>query len=119
MSFHVSEGGLEGLLPSPEGVHRWSRAMATSGVTSTISAPTDGTRPPPQITNCSCSPRPRPGGPRCLRRKCDGDPMAARTGTERAAGTARSVLQNGQSASRPPSSTAMALKVASVKPASV
>ena len=47
MSFHVSEGGLEGLLPSPRGVHRWSRAMATSGVTSTISAPTDGTRPLP------------------------------------------------------------------------
>ena len=37
MSFDVSEGGLEGLLPSPRAVHRRSRAMATSSVTSTIS----------------------------------------------------------------------------------
>ena len=47
MSFHVSEGGLEGLLPSPPGIHRRTRTMAASGVTSTISAPTDGTRPLP------------------------------------------------------------------------
>ncbi len=33
MSFHVSEGGLEGLLPSPRGVHRRPRVMATSSVT--------------------------------------------------------------------------------------
>ncbi len=38
MSFHVSEGGLEGLLPSPRRVHRRPRAMATSSVTSTISS---------------------------------------------------------------------------------
>jgi hypothetical protein len=47
MSFHVSEGGLEGLLPSPRGVHRRSRAMATSSVTSTISPLTGDSRPPP------------------------------------------------------------------------
>ena len=40
-------GGIEGLLPSPRRRHRRPRAMATSGVTSTISAPTDGTRPLP------------------------------------------------------------------------
>jgi hypothetical protein len=34
MSFHVSEGGLEGLLPSPRRCHRWPRALATSGMTS-------------------------------------------------------------------------------------
>ena len=37
MTQTVSEGGLEGLLPSPRAVHRRSRAMATSSVTSTIS----------------------------------------------------------------------------------
>ena len=36
MSFHVSEGGPEWLLPSPLGTHRRPRAMATSGVTSTF-----------------------------------------------------------------------------------
>jgi hypothetical protein len=40
-AFHViscvSEGGLEGLLPSPRRHHRRSRAMAASGVTGTIS----------------------------------------------------------------------------------
>ncbi len=47
MSFHVlSEGGLEGLLPSPRGPHRRPRAMATSGVTSTISPLTGDSRPP-------------------------------------------------------------------------
>ena len=44
MSFHVSEGGLEGLLPSPRGLHRRPRAMATSGVTSTISPNQQGYR---------------------------------------------------------------------------
>ena len=39
MSFHVSEGGLEGLLPSPRGVHRRPRAVASSGVTSMIIPP--------------------------------------------------------------------------------
>ena len=47
MSFHVSEGGLEGLLPSPPGIHRRPRAMAASGVTSTISPLTGDSRPPP------------------------------------------------------------------------
>ena len=46
MSFHVSEGDLKGYSPPPGGSSR-SRAMATSSVTSTISAPTDGTRPLP------------------------------------------------------------------------
>ena len=36
MLFHVSEGGLDGLLPSPRRVHGRPRAMATSGVTSTL-----------------------------------------------------------------------------------
>ena len=34
--YPVSEGGLEGLLPSPPGVYRRARTMAASGVTSTI-----------------------------------------------------------------------------------
>ena len=47
MSFHVSEGGLEGLLPSPRRRHRRSRAVATSGVTSTVrSLLTRDSRPP-------------------------------------------------------------------------
>ncbi len=52
----VSEGGLEGLLPSPRGPHRRPRAMATSGVTSTIS-PLTGDRRPPAFT----SPEPHAG----------------------------------------------------------
>ena len=46
MSFHVSEGGLEGLLPSPRRVHRRPRAMAASGVTSTIIRLIRYNRPP-------------------------------------------------------------------------
>ena len=47
-TWSVSEGGLEGLLPSPWGVHYRSRAEATSGVTCTISPLTGGAvgRPP-------------------------------------------------------------------------
>ena len=46
MSFHVSEGGLEGLLPSPARVHRRPRAVATSGVTSTFTPLTGDWRAP-------------------------------------------------------------------------
>ena len=36
---------IEGLLPSPRGVHRRSRAVATSGLTSAISSLTGNSRP--------------------------------------------------------------------------
>ena len=45
LSFHVSEGRLEWLLPPPRRRHRWPRAVATSGVTSTLWSLTRYSRP--------------------------------------------------------------------------
>jgi len=42
-----SQEGLGGLLPSPRRVHRRSRAVATSGVTTTVSPLTGDHQPPP------------------------------------------------------------------------
>jgi hypothetical protein len=46
MSFHVSERGLEGLLPSPRRRHRWPRTVAKSRVSSSLTPLTGDGRPP-------------------------------------------------------------------------